>query len=186
MPLSLVAACVWVLVGAVTAAFPIRYQMVPGSLLLLSAVPVLAGALRLTSLASGGDVTPDNVRFFALPLPVILHILGATTYLVLGAFQFVPSLRQRHPRYHRLAGRVLVKINNIGLINIVLGRTVCPEYIQFDLTPENIAADVFELYRSPGTLAVMRRELGRTRDILGPAGAQEKAAALISAMLKGK
>ena len=41
MPLSLVAACVWVLVGAVTAAFPIRYQMVPGSLLLLSAVPLL-------------------------------------------------------------------------------------------------------------------------------------------------
>ncbi len=75
---------------------------------------MLAGALRLTSLASGGDVTPDNVRFFALPLPVILHILGATTYLVLGAFQFVPSLRQRHPRYHRLAGRVLIPAGLVG------------------------------------------------------------------------
>ncbi|MCB1329049.1 MAG: DUF2484 family protein [Maritimibacter sp.] len=41
MPLSLVAACLWVLLGAVTAAFPIRYQMVPGSILLLTAVPLL-------------------------------------------------------------------------------------------------------------------------------------------------
>lgn len=91
-----------------------REWLIPTSLLLLSAVPVLAGALRLTSLASGGDVTPENARFFALPLPVILHILGATTYLVLGAFQFVPSLRQRHPRYHRLAGRVLIPAGLVG------------------------------------------------------------------------
>ena len=86
-----------------------------------------------------------------------------------------------------LAGRLLVKIKNIGLINIVHGRTVCPEYIQFNLTPHNIASDVLELYRSPGTLAVMRRELGRTRDMLGPSGAQDKAGELIGAMLlKGK
>jgi uncharacterized membrane protein len=45
---------------------------------------------------------------------VILHIVGATTYLVLGAFQFVPSLRQRHPRYHRLAGRVLIPAGLVG------------------------------------------------------------------------
>lgn len=91
-----------------------RQWLIPTSLLLLSAVPVLAGALRLTSLASGADVTADNARFFALPLPVILHIVGATTYLVLGAFQFVPSLRQRHPRYHRLAGRVLIPAGLVG------------------------------------------------------------------------
>lgn len=91
-----------------------REWLIPTSLLLLSAVPVLAGALRLTSLASAGDVTPENVRLFALPLPVILHILGATAYLVLGAFQFVPSLRQRHPRYHRLAGRVLIPAGLVG------------------------------------------------------------------------
>lgn len=91
-----------------------REWLIPTSLLLLSAVPVLAGALRLTSLASGADVTADNARFLALPLPVILHIVGATTYLVLGAFQFVPSLRHRHPRYHRLAGRVLIPAGLVG------------------------------------------------------------------------
>lgn len=38
---SLIAAALWVLLGAVTAFFPIRYQMVPGSVLLLTAVPVM-------------------------------------------------------------------------------------------------------------------------------------------------
>jgi Protein of unknown function (DUF2484) len=38
---SLTAAALWVLVGAVTAFFPIRYQMVPGSVLLLTAVPLM-------------------------------------------------------------------------------------------------------------------------------------------------
>ena len=41
MTYSLIAACLWVLVGAVTAAFPIRHQMVPGSILLLTAVPLM-------------------------------------------------------------------------------------------------------------------------------------------------
>ena len=36
------------------------------------------------------------------------HVVGATTYCVLGAFQLVPSLRRSRPRWHRLAGRVLV------------------------------------------------------------------------------
>jgi len=41
MTFSFIAACVWVVVGAITAAFPIRYQMVPGLALLLTAVPLL-------------------------------------------------------------------------------------------------------------------------------------------------
>ncbi|GKY87116.1 DUF2484 family protein [Sinisalibacter aestuarii] len=38
---SLIAAAFWVLLGAVTAFFPIRYQAIPGSVLLLTAVPLM-------------------------------------------------------------------------------------------------------------------------------------------------
>lgn len=41
MTASFIAACVWVLVGAVTAALPLRYQMVPGAILLLTALPLM-------------------------------------------------------------------------------------------------------------------------------------------------
>lgn len=81
--------------------------LVPAGLILLSLIPIAAGALRLTQLAGGAEVTPANARFFASPLPVVLHIISVSLYTVLGAFQFVPSLRRRHG-WHRAAGRLLI------------------------------------------------------------------------------
>jgi uncharacterized membrane protein len=43
----------------------------------------------------------------AAPAPVILHVLSATSYCLLGAFQFSPAFRCRFPAWHRYAGRVL-------------------------------------------------------------------------------
>jgi uncharacterized membrane protein len=77
-------------------------------LLLLSLVPVAAGVVRLVGLASGGDITPENTRFMASPAPVVLHIVSATLFCVLGAFQFDAAIRLRTPRLHRAAGRVVV------------------------------------------------------------------------------
>jgi uncharacterized membrane protein len=85
-----------------------RDWMIPTGLILLSLVPVAAGAMRITSLATGVEATPDNARFVGMPLPVIIHIVSATIYCVLGAFQFHPGLRRRRPRWHRISGRILV------------------------------------------------------------------------------
>ncbi len=73
---------------------------------MLSLVPVLAGVVRLAGLARGSDVTPENARFMATPVPVTVHIVCAILFCVLGALQFDPALRQRLPRLHRVAGRV--------------------------------------------------------------------------------
>lgn len=78
----------------------------PLPLLFLSLVPVAAGVLRLLGLAAGGAFTPENARFLAHPAPVAMHIVAATLFCVLGAFQLDASLRRRQPRLHRLAGRV--------------------------------------------------------------------------------
>ena len=65
------------------------------ALLVLSAIPLAAGAFRLTQLAGGAAITPANARFFASPVPVVLHIVGAAVYAILGAFQFAPGFRRR-------------------------------------------------------------------------------------------
>ena len=77
-------------------------------LILLSAIPLAGGAFRLNQLASGAAVTPDNARFFDSPLPVVLHIVGAGIYALLGAFQFVSRLWQRGVGWHRWVGRLLL------------------------------------------------------------------------------
>lgn len=82
--------------------------LVPAGLLLLAVAPLLGGAARLTELAGGAAVTPDNARFFASPVPVIVHIICVSVYSFLGAFQFASALRRRRPGWHRAAGRILV------------------------------------------------------------------------------
>jgi hypothetical protein len=80
---------------------------IPVLLLMLSIVPVLGGVMRLTSLSGGAAVPPDSARFVAAPVPIIIHIIGATLYSCLGAFQFSAGFRRRWPGFHRRAGRVL-------------------------------------------------------------------------------
>src|SRR5688572_8155755 len=50
--------------------------LLPAGLIMLSFIPFVAGIFRVVGLASGAEVTPENARFFAVPLPVVLHILG--------------------------------------------------------------------------------------------------------------
>ncbi|MBI3435209.1 MAG: DUF2306 domain-containing protein [Proteobacteria bacterium] len=64
--------------------------------------------MRLFWLASGVEVTADNARFFAAPVPVVLHILAVGLFCVLGTLQFSAGLRRRNLGWHRAAGRVLV------------------------------------------------------------------------------
>ncbi|GGA75183.1 hypothetical protein GCM10011490_27430 [Pseudoclavibacter endophyticus] len=64
--------------------------------------------MRVGEITSDTPVTPENARFITLPLPVLLHIVAAVVFSFLGAFQFVPALRHRAPRWHRFAGRFLV------------------------------------------------------------------------------
>jgi len=87
---------------------PRRDRILLAALLLLNLVPAVAGASRLTSLATGANITPDNARFFAAPAPVMLHIVTVILFGVMGAFQFPNSLRRMHPRWHRFAGRLLI------------------------------------------------------------------------------
>lgn len=80
---------------------------IPAGLILLSLVPAIAGTARLAQLAGHAEVTPANARFFAQPIPVVLHILSVIPYSIIGAFQFSPGFRRRNRPWHRAAGRVL-------------------------------------------------------------------------------
>jgi uncharacterized membrane protein len=77
-------------------------------LLVLSFIPLAGGARRLTQLSGGAQITSENARFFASPLPVTVHIVSVSLFAILGAFQFATSLRRRWPVWHRWAGRLLV------------------------------------------------------------------------------
>lgn len=84
---------------------------IPAGLIGLSLIPALAGGFRISELTGGAAVTPSNGRFFDAPLPVLAHIVSATIFTFLGAFQFVPSLRRPQKGtqgWHRVSGSILL------------------------------------------------------------------------------
>jgi hypothetical protein len=81
---------------------------VPLALVVLSLIPVIAGSLRLLDIAGGPQLLPTNPRIDASPAPVVVHVLAAALYALLGAFQFSARLRRRRPGWHRKSGRILV------------------------------------------------------------------------------
>lgn len=107
----------------------IRARLIPYSLVALSLIPVVAGAFRVTELAVGAPIDDGNARFFADPVPVVLHIVGATVFCLVGAFQFDAVLRRRRPGWHRAAGRVLVPC---GLVAALSGIWMA---VAYDLPP---------------------------------------------------
>jgi uncharacterized membrane protein YozB (DUF420 family) len=95
------------------------------ALLTLCIVPVLAGAARLTWLATG-EARPDSARFDDAPALLVLHIVCASLFCVLGTLQITASIRHRWPNWHRSAGRVLAPTGLLAAIS-GLGLTVfCP------------------------------------------------------------
>ena len=94
-----------------------REWLAPAGLIVLSLVPIIAGASRVTQLAAGATVTEANARFLDSPIPVIVHIVGSSTFLLLGALQFAPSLRRR--RWHRRAGRIVAPAGLLSALSAI-------------------------------------------------------------------
>ena len=90
---------------------------IPGALIALSLVPAVAGMARLAQLAGGATITPENARFFAAPLPILLHILSVVVFSMLGAFQFSPGFRRRRHGWHRAAGRILIPCGMLAALS---------------------------------------------------------------------
>jgi uncharacterized membrane protein YozB (DUF420 family) len=81
-------------------------RLLPAALITFGLIPILANALRRAALAvePAGASADDG----GMPVPVILHVAGATVFVVLGALQFSADFRRRRPTWHRIAGRVAI------------------------------------------------------------------------------
>ncbi len=77
----------------------------------------------------------------------------------------------------------MLKINHIGLCNIVADKRIAPEFIQYDATPEKISAQVIEIISNPNIKNKMIEELSGVESMLGGAGGIDNIANLTLEML---
>lgn len=91
--------------------------VVLGVIFVYSFIPVVGGLIRVLELAGGPQIAPQNPRASFAPTPIILHILSSSLFCVLGACQFLPSLRRRRPVAHRIIGRVIAAAGCVSALS---------------------------------------------------------------------
>jgi len=80
----------------------------PILIILLGLVPILAGIARILQILGLPIGLPDIERILSSRTDIlIVHITTGVMFWTLGAFLFSPRLRERHPLFHRWAGRTL-------------------------------------------------------------------------------
>lgn len=80
-------------------------------------------------------------------------------------------------------GKRLIKVDHIGLANIVAGKRVVPELIQDQATPERLAAEALKLMHDQNYANSVRKELTLVRQKLGQPGCSERVAKMLLELL---
>jgi lipid-A-disaccharide synthase len=78
-----------------------------------------------------------------------------------------------------LLGRGFLKVGHISLVNILAGREVVPEMLQYRMRPDLLAETAAELCREGGKREEMIGELRKVRERLGAPGASLRAARIV-------
>ena len=86
------------------------------------------------------------------------------------------------PLSYQLAKRV-VKLDTIGMVNLIAGEQIVPELVQDAFTPEAVAREAISMLTDPARAAKIRAGLATVRTRLGGPGASRRAAEAILRMV---
>ena len=81
-------------------------------------------------------------------------------------------------------GKLLIKVKNIGMVNIIAGKTIVPELIQKDVTPQKITSAVLRILQNPSKQEEIKKELSSLKEKIGNPGASLRAAQIIISFLQ--
>jgi lipid-A-disaccharide synthase len=76
-------------------------------------------------------------------------------------------------------GRLLIRVDHLGMPNILAGKEIIPEFIQHEAVPVRIAGSVWNLYSDSARRATMVSEMSRVIKLLGGKGAGRRAAEVV-------
>ena len=82
-----------------------------------------------------------------------------------------------------LLAKLLVKIEFIGLVNIIAGERVVEELVQSDASPDKVAGQLRHLIESPARAAKLQDRLADVAAMLGEPGVEKRAAARMAEWL---
>jgi len=193
-----------------TAAGPYRVALLPGSRVseieallptLLAAVGRLAARLPIEvrvikAPTISQDLLEEHVESAGLPVRIVAedrfaviadsHLAlcaSGTATLEVGLLGTPMVMVYRLASWTYVLAKLMVRLPDVSLVNLVLGRRIVPELIQGDANPQRIAEESARLLTDAAARNAMRAALAELRGRLGERGASGRAAAEVAAML---
>jgi lipid-A-disaccharide synthase len=166
--------------------------------------PAMLGAARMLNAKYGAQIVvgaasaldAEFVKSFLrnnFPVQVLFHathdvmknaavavVTSGTATLETGLFQTPMVVVYKTSWITYSIGRMLIRIKNIALVNIVAGETVVTELIQGKVTPQNIFKFVGDLLDNEPRRKDISARLAIVRQRLGEPGAAERTAAIVA------
>ncbi len=141
----------------------------------LAAAPHLGDDTFNEATANGIAVVNDRTRDVLAAARV--GIVASGTATVEAALTLTPMVVvYRLSGLTYALGRPLVKLKNYAMVNLIAGRTVVPELIQSDFTPQRVAAETLKILDDGEARSTMLRNLEEVRARLGEGRATSRAA----------
>ncbi len=106
-------------------------------------------------------------------------VKSGTSTLEAGLFELPMVIVYKTSRMTYLIGKSLIKVDNIGMANIISGEKVVPELIQKDVTENCIYEECKKILSDKSLYDSIKKKLGQIKQKLGTQGASARAAASI-------
>jgi lipid-A-disaccharide synthase len=129
------------------------------------------------------DIASGDVRKVFEQSKVVVAASGTVT--LESAISGTPMviIYKVSPVSYRL-GKAMIRVKNIGLVNLIAGKEIVPELIQEDASSTRIASTVYKMLNDPTGLKQLSLELLALRDKLGGPGASGRVADIAFRMLE--
>jgi len=128
----------------------------------------------------------ENSTYEVMRHADLLLVTSGTATLESACFGTPLLVLYRMSRVSWWIARRLVGIPDIGLVNVVAGRRIAPEFLQDAVEPNTLAPVVLELLRDPKKRLEMTHRLSEVKDRLGTPGASSRVADLALELAGGK
>jgi Lipid A disaccharide synthetase len=110
-------------------------------------------------------------------------VKSGTSTLEAGLLQLPMVIVYKTSWLTYLIGKLLVKINNIGMANIILEEHAVPELIQNGANADNIYNTALNILSDKNLMSQMKNKLSKIKDILGNKNAPQNAAKIIYSLM---
>jgi len=140
----------------------------------------VAGIVRQYS--ANVKIIKDNV-YDVIGLSDIAMVASGTATLETALLETPMIIVYKVSPVSYLMGRVFIDVDHIGMVNIIAGKTIVPEFIQNDANSEAMANEIYNILTSESRMNQIKQDLAQIKGKLGTPGAAERTARLAYEMI---